>query len=254
MTDRILVCVQMWAGDRDAAMSMLRLMADIAPNGKYDADLLVAVRFDCPFDLAGIMQIARSWRQVFTYRSTTKESGWPAGCNSVQHDVLRHYFEKCRRGEWKYEAILMLEADCAPLSRDWLQRINDEWKSCGKPVLGYARPTEDGTPDHTNAVACYSQRLSQIRPDFPQMRTDVGLDWAYRTWLLSHTCPSRTIFMDYAFQYFDEERLFALRSFSGKHPLAGQAPFLPAILHGGKRWQEIHAAIRAKLLAVPVPA
>ncbi len=56
---KILIALQFWKGDRDMAMKLARLMADLEPKHSDDADVLFISRFDTMQDVDAVKYVSR---------------------------------------------------------------------------------------------------------------------------------------------------------------------------------------------------
>ena len=55
-------CIQYWHGDREQAMAVAKLMADIEPKKRDDVVMVFAARFDCPHDIPAIDYVSKKFR------------------------------------------------------------------------------------------------------------------------------------------------------------------------------------------------
>lgn len=136
---KLLLALQFYAGDKAAALDLARLIADIESSHSEAADFLFVARWDCDFDADVIAHVSRKFN-VRTFRTRQRGKFWPFGPNCVWHDVMAHAFEQRREGRFPYKAILTFEADCVPLSRDWISRLSAEFDSRHVKVLGCEQP------------------------------------------------------------------------------------------------------------------
>jgi hypothetical protein len=242
---KLLFCLQMWRGDAEAASSLLRLLADVAPDGKYpEADLLVSFTHDAPANEDAIRYAARAFGRVHTFRCQKGPEGWPCGPNHQAEQTWRYFVASVRSGRWNYSGIFLAEPDGIPCSRDWLVRVASEWDKCGANALGCFVPQgPSGVADHVNGNLILSAHLSDIRKDFARAPRDIAWDWHYRKFLMEQAKPSETIFSDYKTPSTDPEVLIRERHFVKGHPQHG-TPVRPAWLHGTKNWQVVHQAMR----------
>ena len=63
---KILLALQFWKGDKDQAMRVARLIADLEPRHTDFADFLFVSRFDCEQDLATVEYVSQKFN-VHTY-------------------------------------------------------------------------------------------------------------------------------------------------------------------------------------------
>lgn len=130
--------MQFWAGDRAQAMAALRLIADLEPIHNPEFDILFSARFDCPAPAYSttVQYVARKFN-VFTYTSTSKRTGWPAGCNALWLDSMHHIADSMQSGRMpRYKWVLCMESDDAPLTKNWLEELDRSWDRHAMYVQG----------------------------------------------------------------------------------------------------------------------
>ena len=125
---RILLALQYWAGDRDKAGELARFIAKLEPVIRKDADFLLSARFDCTHDEEVVKDVSRRFR-VFTTTGVTKLTGYPNGSWALWHDTITAVRDRCASGELpRYDCVLTFEADCTPLTRDWVASLLSTWE------------------------------------------------------------------------------------------------------------------------------
>lgn len=206
---KILLALQFWEGDREAAMRLARLVADIEPAKSDRADFLFISRFDCTHDAETVKYVARKFNVYTHINRTRREVGWPAGPNGLWFGTMDHCYDYGRSKKLPtYKAILTFEADGFPLRPDWIARLSEEWdKSRGAKVVG-AYQTSPGP--HINGNALFSgdpqflyeiaRKISGCRPsggwDYELAPTFKRLGWRdcakMRSWWQMKTLPEET--------------------------------------------------------------
>lgn len=125
--DKILLALQFWEGDRDQAMKVARLIADLEVRHSEKADFLFVSRFDCSHDKPTLDHVSRKFN-VYTHISRRRETGWPGGCNGLFFGTMDYiYTVNVAKRFPIYKAILTFEADCVPLVPNWISEISREW-------------------------------------------------------------------------------------------------------------------------------
>lgn len=153
-TNKILLTIPFWNGDRDQAMALARFLADIEPQHSELADLLFVARFDSKQDPDTIRYVSRRFN-VHTHTSRRQEVGWPRGCNGIFFGGMEYVYHKMAANQIpRYKAILNLGPDCVPITRDWLGNLCDIWDSYGKKVFVAGALTHAGGRDHINGDCC----------------------------------------------------------------------------------------------------
>jgi hypothetical protein len=150
MADRLLLALQFWNGDRQQAMRLARTI--VANERKFckQADFLFAARHDADHDPKTIADVSRRFN-VFTFKSGRFGTGWPHGCNDLWFATMEWAGSFAPKYGWK--AVLTFEADCVPLTDDWIQSLSDEWDRCKKYVVGSMQPHPN---QHVNGNALFS--------------------------------------------------------------------------------------------------
>lgn len=136
-TNKFLICLQYWSGDRAQALQLARLLADIEPTMSERADFLFVSRFDCTHDAATVAHVARKFK-VFTHTSKRRGTGWPLGCNSLWFGTMEWFFRKIEaRQVLPYKAAFCIEADGIPMSKTWIADLSNQWDVINKrkPVV-----------------------------------------------------------------------------------------------------------------------
>lgn len=143
---RIVLALQFWEGDRDRAMRLAQLIADIEPTKNEHVDFAFVARFDAVPDLDVVQKVSRKFN-VWNLRGTRRGTGWPHGCNELALDLLQQSAARSRPGrEWSavtHKAVYLLESDNMPMCKNWLSRISDEWdvaQEAGAMVMGAWSP------------------------------------------------------------------------------------------------------------------
>ncbi len=130
----ILIALQFYAADRDRAMRLARMIADIEPRFRDDVEILFCARFDTPQDSATIEYVQQKFI-VRQFTTVTKWTGWPGGPNGMARDVLR---EIGNGQNAKADGVLMIEPDCVPVAKDWLDQLAAAWRGPeGAPCEAY---------------------------------------------------------------------------------------------------------------------
>lgn len=245
----LLLALQFHKGDKEQAMALARLLADLGPSPHH---LLFYARYDCDHDAATIDYCAQAFAGTHHASSKRKISGWPIGPNAMVMDLFQLSHLKHKRGEWDYSGIMLLESDCVPLRRTWLDEIHQEWAEGKQLVLGHwIGQKNNPNQSHMNGNLIFSPRLTftfgQLLSDnVPKQAWDVEF-WRYY-WKAARA--SKLIYSDYRVKFTDCATLHAPRSYPKGHAFPG-APIQPAWLHGCKDPRALEC-VRAALLAAKV--
>ncbi len=184
-TDKILIALQFWNGDKPYAMHLARLLADIEPAMCQKADFLFVSRFDCDHDQATINYVARKFN-TFSYVSKRRGTGWPSGCNATFFGTLEWFYHKKNMGQiLPYRSIFLFEADGVPMSLNWIDGLRKVWDNANsvRPVCIAGAWLENGPiPDcgHINGNCMMTGDLKFLRWLVTRV-TDVSVNvgWDY---------------------------------------------------------------------------
>ena len=158
---KIVLCMQYWDGDREMALRTARFIADIQQGHSDKVDFMFAFRPDSSLCPDTVRHVSRKFN-VWTRKTSRKETGWPAGPNGMVADLFLDALTRYRSGVWKdVKAVWLLEADCLPLTADWLERIEREWDEADKLVMGAWAP-EWSPVGHVNGNMLFSPRLAEV--------------------------------------------------------------------------------------------
>lgn len=131
-----LICSQFWPGDQKRAMENALLIAENEPTKNKQVDFLFAARFDASHDRKVVDQVARKFdvRQMTTRSRVT---GHPDGCWMLWFSIVEWvYSMRCANKLPAYKWIFPFEADTAPISKNWIAEISEDWDKHQKYVVG----------------------------------------------------------------------------------------------------------------------
>ena len=130
----LVAVVQYWDGDEKEAMRLLNFLRDTRDSRYLDVDSHKGT--------AGI--------------------GYPRGANACARDVIDSAGDR-----WPHAAgILLLEADCVPVSRDWAAALHESWsraRASGRVIMGSWRPL-CGPRGHINGNMIFDPKLARMVP------------------------------------------------------------------------------------------
>jgi hypothetical protein len=185
-SDKLLLILQFWNGDKEQAMQLARLLADIEPAHNGIADFLFVSRFDTSHDQATIKHVSRKFN-TFSYVSKGRGTGWPAGCNDLLFGALGWVYHKKRAAQIPgYKAVFCFEADGIPMCKDWIAGLRREWTRVNSlyPVFQAGAWLPNG-PDnigtgHINGNCLLSGNLEFLRwltTNARGINSNAGWDW-----------------------------------------------------------------------------
>jgi len=193
----LILNVQFWDGDKAQAMALARLIADLEDKPRNDVAILFTARFDCKHDEETIAYVAQKF-QVLRYTTKRKATGWPNGPNQMMACSYEYLAELWVRGKLpKVKAVMFIEADCVPLSKDWLDRLIEEWNGCGKKVLGAWLKKGDAGSEHVNGNCIMSIDFFKTCKAILHPPSRGGWDAMLSYGILPNAAPSKIIWSDY---------------------------------------------------------
>lgn len=158
----MLVVLPTHNGDRHLAVNLCAHIARL--GGVQNHECLIVTPQET--NLAGIEDVLRgAFGKVFILRYTETMRGWPYGANEVAAVAMIHVYNS---QELQYH-YLMLEPDCVPTTKFWLDMLDMDYRRCGQPVLGVRIPTVEiatnrQVGNHVVGVAVYPNNFAQLCP------------------------------------------------------------------------------------------
>lgn len=170
---KLLLMLQFWEGDKAAALDLARLIADIEPKHSDQADIILCARRDATHDPTVVDYLSRKFN-VYTHTATRGGKGWPQGPNTLFFDSMRHVIRSVGKTMPPYRAILAMESDDVPLSRDWIRVLLDEMDKLQSNVVGAFQ--------NTPVPHCNGNCLFNGDPEFlawlsPNLSCNVNRGW-----------------------------------------------------------------------------
>lgn len=178
MSDKILLALQYWSGDRDAASQNARLIADLEPRMSEKADFLFVSRFDCGFDMPTVEYVSQKFK-VHTHINRHRQGqGWPHGPNDLFFGTVDFVYDHGRAQRIpEYKAVLTFEADASPLVPNWIGDLSSEWDISKVKMLG-AMQSNPGPHINGNClISGESAYLKMIGRDIGGCSPHAGWDY-----------------------------------------------------------------------------
>jgi hypothetical protein len=239
--------IMFWKGDRDNAMELARLIADIEPAEREDVAVMFTARFDCEHDEKTIEYVADKL-PVLRYTTRRNATGWPNGPNQMVGCSVEHLFKAKKRGQIDaVDAVMLVEADCVPLRKTWITELYDEFKASKKLVSGAWLTKEDCGTLHVNGNCIISIDLPKTVPGIMHPATRGGWDATLAWGLMPNAHPSKLIWSDYQLgmahnPWRGDDYLWEAKEYRSKtNPLYGQK-LQPCWFHGLKTDKGLIAA------------
>lgn len=197
MTTKLLLALQFWNGDKEQAMKLSRLIADIQPGFCNQADFLFAARFDTEQDEATINQVARKFRVHHFVNKNRRGEGWPAGCNDLFFGTMDWaYTYGVAEMIPTYKAILTFEADSCPLHPNWVKSLSEGWDAANTKQYGPLIAAAPGLREHINGNCLFSgdmDYLKWIARDVGGCTPHVGWDYVKADAFKERGCKNATM-------------------------------------------------------------
>jgi hypothetical protein len=109
------------------------------------------------------------WGSVKRFSENSKVEQWPLGPNLIFQQFVWLQYNKKISGPF-----LWCEPDCVPVVPDWLEKIDEEYRRCGKPFMGalveaqLANKTK--IPRHMTGNAVYPNEAYKLAPKILEAR------------------------------------------------------------------------------------
>jgi hypothetical protein len=249
----ILLIVQFWQGDREQAMELARLIADIEPAYRENVQILFAARFDCKHDDAAIEYVSHKFR-VHKMNCKRKAVGWPNGPNQMAGESYEYVVEGLRNKklDQAIDAVMLIEADCIPLHKNWITMLYDEFKASNKLVSGAWLKKADAGIEHVNGNLIMSTRFWKVCPEIFHPQSRGGWDATLANRIMPYAHPSRLIWSDYQLgqphnPWRGCDYLWAPKRYSAKNNALYGQDLYPVWFHGIKTPKGLECA-RNRLL------
>lgn len=238
-TKKLLVVIQYWDGDSEAAESLANLIADLERVPNKEADILVFGRHDAKdFSREAMRNLQSKFAAVHFQRCRRMNAnGYPYGANEMFYDLVHLMAEP--RWQQRYFGFINLESDCVPTSPTWINTLCKRAKLAfidGKLAVGHVcnRPIE-----HLNGVAVYSTELLKVFGATAGGRANVAYDWLHAPKILPVAVDCPEIYLEFQRPTISAEALFSER----------KAGTIPAVFHGVKD-SSARTAVRARYITL----
>lgn len=156
----IILALQYWNGDKEKALRLANLLADIQSYKAQDI-FLITYRFDSSPPSDELLAILRNkFSSVIVKKGIRNATGHPAGCNALWLDTMCFAADLGRQR--KLDWVFTFEADCVPLRQDWLNYIKQTavyGTKANKKVIGHLCPASENVIEHVNGNALFSTKI-----------------------------------------------------------------------------------------------
>ena len=155
----MIVAISYYDGDLELMRRWARHVEKLGPYPNHT--ILVALSHLVTTE--GVIEHLQGFGKVVVRNCWHTERGWPISCNAAFEFIGR-------MAESEFKApFLFMEPDAVPLCEGWIDKIEAEYKSCGKPFMGDFINTQTydhlkSVPNHMSGIAVYTNFLSHNAP------------------------------------------------------------------------------------------
>lgn len=136
MIKKGIIAIQFWNGDRDKAMRLARFIADIEPARRDDIDLVFIARADSSHDEKTIEYVSRKFN-VKKLKCMAHGTGHPWGCWVLWFSLMEWFYHMRASNKIpQYRWIFPFEADCVPISQNWINECDEEFERLNTSLVG----------------------------------------------------------------------------------------------------------------------
>ena len=169
----MIVSLAVYSGDATSALKLLRWINELGGIGHRHLLLATTQAVDPRL----LLDTARQgWRTVehMVIVSNQEKKPWPAGNNDNFMSVAKHLAPR-------NEAFFFMESDVLPLRSTWLDELEAEYLSIGKPFMGDVHGMVDATgatvpgSDHMNGSGIYPPKALSYLPTSAWMDTALAV-------------------------------------------------------------------------------
>lgn len=196
----LLIALQTWPGDINAALNLTRLIADIESHTKEsrrtDVEFALISRRDCNSDVCAeiLKEAGRAFIKTHWIKGRRFGVGWPNGCNDLWQDGMTSVSVLTANDRLDVSGVLTFEADCIPLRPDWLDCLIREWKN-REPGIECVGHLHDN--DHINGNAMFDPRITRNHPELASSDGTAGWDSYHKKALMKIGQDTNFIFQIY---------------------------------------------------------
>src|SRR6476619_1663511 len=176
-------------------MRLARLLADIEPRRRDDVTIAFCRRFDCsPSAVAAdtFAYVGAKFR-VMAIQSKREGVGHPHGCNELWSGTMDQLSTAWSAGNMTASSVFTVEADGAPLSSDWIDRLQRDHArtlEAGKRITG---PLMGWPVRHVNGSLIAHLSLCSDRVSLHRTPSLQAWDIFHAAVLTSETLPTTLI-------------------------------------------------------------
>lgn len=241
MPRKLLIVVQFWNGDKDAAEDLCGLIADLERVKNREADILLFGRSDATAPSRDIIsKLEAKFDKVMFERcrraAPNTGNSHPFAPNQMFYDMVA-LFSQVPPWAQNYYAFVNLETDCVPTRPGWIGELTKAFKHADSEGHGCVGFVHDDVKRHMNGVGVYAidfwSRVgsNKLGGGSPQIAYDIR----HAETILQFASDSPLFYFEFRRPTISPEELFAER----------RQGIAPAIWHGVKD-NTAREAVRAR--------
>jgi DNA-directed RNA polymerase subunit F len=201
--DCLAIVLQFWSGDKDRAMALARLIADIEPCWRDDVYMVFARQSATPMDddiRKTMAYVGHKFGYVPMEVTVDEKKTYPGIAFDPWASAMQKVSDAYYSGRLPCANALMIEGDACPLSPDWINRIKEAHNhtlQLGKRITG-PRMTFGGRQHwHVNGSFVCHCSLWPDRPSLHRCHPKLAWDVFLGEVLLAEAGPSGIIRNEY---------------------------------------------------------
>lgn len=242
----ILLALQMSPIDCNEAVELAQLIADLqkAFPAKCRPSWLVSYRADTPLtrvDRVKTALVGAFAKAVWVARANHFANGWPAGSNALWRSTMEEVARMAASGQTQAKGVLTFEPDCTLLARDWIDRLEAEYRNRVREIVGHMHQS-DTIDAHINGNAMWPVDLATRWPQTLEVPPIHAWDYFWREFFVPHAQDTPLIAQIYRRKIFSFAEWTSIR----KHGMR------PVLLHGIKDESGRRLAREQLLHGVPI--
>ena len=194
----MVIALQYWAGDKQAAFRLAKLLADIEPRLRDDVLFAFCARYDCPLDLEtrdALDYVARSFPVTFM-RSRREAIGHPDGSFGLWAGTADNCYRRWRKKWHMCTNVFFCEPDGVPARWDWIDALKDAHQrnlTAGKRITGARMDIRHRDP-HVNGTLAMHISAWADHPSWHSCPSNEGWDCVCGQSMLADLGPVGSVF------------------------------------------------------------
>jgi len=193
---QVATVLQFWEGDREQAMRLARLLADLEPGPRGRYLVMASQRGDFSFPGYGEAEeyLMEKFKVVRVPARVDDAKSYPGIAHDPWWSVVSRLADMFLAGMVPFHSFFTVEPDGCPMSRDYHERIvstHEETLLAGKWVTG--QRMRFGGMDHVNGSAVFEAHFVADHPSLGRCPRNAAWDIFHGPLLVPNTCHSVVI-------------------------------------------------------------